>query len=112
MSYRASVVIPAAGTTSSPLSVPAGYRLAGVEVPTMTSTDLTVKVASDAATFRDVYNGATQLNKLLSASTGGIFASVPDLLSELTEGMTIEFIASVAQSGGLTLTAILLEARR
>lgn len=74
------------GTTSNGMGGN-GYRLVGLDLPTLTSTTIEFEASADGgSTWRSVHNntGTTAAHTLGAASTGGKTQAVPDDVARLS----------------------------
>ncbi len=94
--------IASGGTVSDTPVVPLGYRLVGLEVPTIDLATLTIDLSNDLATYRPTADSGGTANGAIggAANTGNKFVAVPDALSRMTEGHGVRITAGAAQTGG------------
>ena len=94
--------IAASGTVSDTPPIPIGYRLVGLEIPTVDSATLTISLSTDNVTFRATADSAGTANGAIggAANTGNKFVGVPEALSLLTEGRHVKITMGAAQTSG------------
>jgi hypothetical protein len=94
--------IASGGTVSDTPSIPAGYRLIGLEIPAVDSATLTISLSADNSTFRATAGSDGTANGAIggAANTGDKFVALPEALSLMTEGHHVKITMGAAQNGG------------
>lgn len=102
---RAIIEFPiAASGTTGVAKVPEGWRLVGLELPTLDSTTIVATLSSDGGTtYRTTFDGAGTTNATIggTANTGNRFVNVVDSLSRLTDGMKVKLTVASQTSAAV-----------
>lgn len=94
--------IASSGTVSGAVTVPSGYKLAGLITPAaLTGTAFTFNVSVDLTTFVPLYNGGTQLSVTVSTSR------YVSLDTEITKGISaVQVVSGSAEGAARSITLI------